>query len=69
MDFDNLDFDFMGNEDFGLAKSFTRAPIGTLLPEACSHVNMESNDMQAELQDAFKEASQPNVATADSLSF
>jgi hypothetical protein len=69
MDFDNLDFDFMGNEDFGLAKSFTRAPIGTLLPQACTHVNMESTDMQAELKDAFQEASNPNVASADNLSF
>ena len=29
---DNFDFDFTGDEDFGLAKSFTSAPIHQIAP-------------------------------------
>jgi hypothetical protein len=38
MDFDfgmdacDMDFNFMANEEFGLAKSFTTAPVGLLAP-------------------------------------
>ena len=31
--FDQPDMSFMDNEDFGLAKSFTTAPIGLISPE------------------------------------
>ena len=31
--FDDMDYSFMDNEDFGLAKSFSTAPVGLLAPQ------------------------------------
>ena len=43
---DDINFDFAGDEDFGLAKSFSKAPLGLIQP-CMANENMQrefSND-------------------------
>lgn len=52
MDFDTgFDFDFscMDDEDFGLAKSFTTAPIGLVAPDV-SLASAEETDLEKECE-------------------
>jgi len=44
----DFNFDFTANEDFGLAKTFTRAPLGTIATNAASDPMISSNDGQFE---------------------
>jgi hypothetical protein len=55
MDFDTgFDFDFscLDDEDFGLAKSFTTAPIGLVAPEV-SLASAEQTDLDKECENAL----------------
>lgn len=61
--FDDIDYSFMDSEDFGLAKSFSTAPVGLLAPQV--------NIAGAQASDAEKECEQrmDNEIKADGFCF
>ena len=62
MDFD-FDFDFVGDEDFGLAKSFTTAPIAQIAPT----INAARHE-QADIEHEFSKCLS-NEVVADGICF
>jgi len=65
----DFNMDFMHNENFGLAKSFTTAPLGTIAPNACSNAAVASTSGDFEAQQAFNSAADPNEIKADGFCF
>ena len=61
--------DFMADEDLGLAKSFTKAPLGVISEAALDSAHLCSADGQDEINQAFKDAAEPNEARLDGFNF
>jgi len=69
MDFDNLNLDFAFEEDFGLAKSISKAPLGTMCPQSLSNVQLMSENGESEIEKACKEAMEPFGVKAEGFNF